>query len=58
LCGNRGAGQRQKTVPQIRVFTALVSGRVLERQIWLEKRLLVDLQSEILKPEALEYTIA
>src|SRR5437016_13270224 len=44
------------------MFTTLVSGRVLEQpagtSIWLEKRLLADLQTEILKPEALEYTIA
>jgi hypothetical protein len=39
-------------------YRGACSNSLLERQIWLEKRLLVDLQSEILKPEALEYTIA
>ena len=39
-------------------YRGACSNNLLERQIWLEKRLLADLQTEILKPEALEYTIA
>jgi site-specific DNA recombinase len=38
-------------------YRGACSNNLLERQIWLEKTLLADLQAEILKPEALEYTI-
>ena len=34
------------------------SNNLLERQEWLEKRPLADLQTEVLRPEAVEYTIA
>src|ERR1700730_622544 len=39
-------------------YRGACSNNLLERQVWLERRLLADLQSEILKPEAIEYTIA
>jgi len=42
----------------IAFFLIAFSNNLLEREIWLEKRLLADLQTDILKPEALEYTIA
>jgi len=38
-------------------YRGACSNNLLERQIWLEKTLLADLQAEILKPEAVEYTI-
>ena len=65
LLVSEGSGQCgwwwQKTVSQVGVFSALYRGacsnNLLERQIWLEQRLLADLQAEILKPQALEYTI-
>jgi hypothetical protein len=38
-------------------YRGACSNGLLERQEWLEKRLLADLQEEVLKPEAVEYTI-
>jgi site-specific DNA recombinase len=39
-------------------YRGACSNNLLERQEWLEKRLLADLQAEVLRPEAVDYTIA
>jgi site-specific DNA recombinase len=39
-------------------YRGACSNNLLERQEWLEKRLLADLQTEVLRPEAVDYTIA
>jgi site-specific DNA recombinase len=39
-------------------YRGACSNNLLERQEWLEKRLLEDLQTEVLRPEAVDYTIA
>ena len=39
-------------------YRGACSNNLLERQVWLEKTLLTDLQCEILKEDAVEYTIA
>jgi hypothetical protein len=39
-------------------YRGACSNNLLERQEWLEKRLLADLQTEVLRPEAIDYRIA
>ena len=51
-----------RAIPKVWLFAALLSrslpNNLLERQDWLEKRLLSELQEEVLKPEAIEYVLA
>ena len=51
-------GQYRKYGCSRHFYRGACSNNLLERQDWLEKRLLDELQTEVLKPEAIEYAIS
>jgi site-specific DNA recombinase len=55
---NGPGGQYRKYGCSQHFYRGACPNNVLERQDWLEKRLLSELQDEVLKPEAIEYVIA
>ncbi len=57
VTGNKGPGQYRKYGCSQHFYRGACSNNLLERQDWLEKRLLAELQGEVLKPEAIEYVI-
>ncbi len=57
VTGNKGPGQYRKYGCSQHFYRGACSNNLLERQDWLEKRLLAELQGDVLKPEAIEYVI-
>ena len=57
VTGNKGPGQYRKYGCSQHYYRGACSNNLLERQDWLEKRLLAELQGEVLKPEAIDYVI-
>ena len=57
VTGNKGPGQYRKYGCSQHFYRGACSNNLLERQDWLEKRLLAELQGEVLRPEAIEYVI-
>jgi site-specific DNA recombinase len=55
---NGPGGQYRKYGCSQHFYRGACPNNLLERQDWLEKRLLSELQDEVLKPEAIEYVIA
>lgn len=54
---NGPGGQYRKYGCSQHFYRGACSNNLLERQDWLEERLLKELQEEVLKPEAIEYVI-
>ena len=54
---NGPGGQYRKYGCSQHFYRGACSNKLLERQDWLEERLLKELQEEVLKPEAIEYVI-
>jgi site-specific DNA recombinase len=54
---NGPGGQYRKYGCSQHFYRGACSNNLLERQDWLEKRLLDELQTQVLKPEAVEYAI-
>ena len=55
---NGPGGQYRKYGCSQHFYRGACANNLLERQDWLEKRLLDDLQTQVLRPEAVEYAIA
>jgi site-specific DNA recombinase len=55
---NGPGGQYRKYGCSQHFYRGACPNSLLERQDWLEKRLLSELQEEVLKPEAIEYVLA